>query len=486
MGSMTQTTTLRRWAWNLRGVLPSGKKGWLLLLLAPIALVLITLALAQVFRPVPNSSITVGEAAAPTLEWSTMLGTLNRSIELPNQDSEAVGLDALLATPQYFAAARRQAPESALAEPSVLFYVTETTHVDDLPASLPQPALRLDNDSTMLYPAETIVMADSAHHRSTIVRFAVGDLLDPAVLSDGSTVEMIFPAVEVPSAEDQGLQWALPLQYSEDYASAGITLGAPDTGAPLPGVSGVAILAVLGGLLAAMWPCLFQLTAYFIPAMAGMSMNEVSTATGLKPRVGVVRTAFFFVLGFTIVYTLAGAIIGFGSQQLSNMGSFYVWQRYLSIGAGIILFVLAFRVAARARAPLVCKMPIASRMAHKGVTSSWESMLVGITFATGCMTCFGSAILIGMVLYVGLAGSAMVGAGLLFLFSLGMGIPLVIGAIAMAKVLPVLFKMEKIIPWMGLASATLIAGYAFLLITGNSMAVSNWFYRLMGMASPLA
>ncbi len=108
-------------------------------------------------------------------------------------------------------------------------------------------------------------------------------------------------------------------------------------------------------------------------------------------------------------------------------------------------------------------------------------MLVGVTFATGCMTCFGSAVLIGMVVYVGLAGSPLVGATLLFLFSLGMGVPLVIGALAMARVLPLLFKMEKLMPWMGLASATIIAGYAVLLINSNFMAVSGWFYRLLGL-----
>jgi cytochrome c biogenesis protein CcdA len=213
-------------------------------------------------------------------------------------------------------------------------------------------------------------------------------------------------------------------------------------------------------------------------------MHDASTATGLRPRVGVVRTAFFFVTRFTIVYTLAGAIIGFGSQQLSNMGSFYVWQRYLSIGAGIILIGIALRVAVRARAPLVCKMPLVSRMANKdGMSSPWESMLIGITFATGCMTCFGSAVLIGMVLYVGLAGSPLVGATTLFLFSLGMGIPLVFGAMAMAKILPLLFRMEKIIPWMGLGSSMLIAGFALLLITGNFMAASGLFYRLLGIST---
>ena len=52
--------------------------------------------------------------------------------------------------------------------------------------------------------------------------------------------------------------------------------------------------------------------------------------------------------------------------------------------------------------------------------------------------------------------------------SLGMGVLLVFGAIAMARVLPLLFRVERPLPWMGLASAALIGGYAVLLITGNS------------------
>ena len=139
-------------------------------------------------------------------------------------------------------------------------------------------------------------------------------------------------------------------------------------------------------------------------------------------------------------------VLSIGSQKLSNLESYYIWQRYLSMGAGVLLIGMALRVAAKVRAPLVCKMPILRNSAGNGATSPWESMLVGVAFATGCMTCFGSAILIGMVLYVGLAGSPVVGASLLFLLSLGMGIPLLIGAMAMARVLPLLFRLEKVLP----------------------------------------
>ncbi|MBI2171597.1 MAG: hypothetical protein HYU30_06205 [Chloroflexi bacterium] len=90
-----------------------------------------------------------------------------------------------------------------------------------------------------------------------------------------------------------------------------------------------------------------------------------------------------------------------------------------------------------------------------------------------------AALVVSMIVFVGLSGSVGFGALILFLFSLGMGIPLVIAATAMAKVLPLLFRMEKVIPWMGLAASLLMAGFAVLLITGQYMVLTEWVYRLL-------
>ena len=59
-----------------------------------------------------------------------------------------------------------------------------------------------------------------------------------------------------------------------------------------------------------------------------------------------------------------------------------------------------------------------------------------------------------------------------------MGIPLVIAAMAMARALPLLLRLEHAVPWMGLASAILMAGFGTLLISGDYMVVSVWAYRV--------
>ncbi len=55
----------------------------------------------------------------------------------------------------------------------------------------------------------------------------------------------------------------------------------------------------------------------------------------------------------------------------------------------------------------------------------------------------------------------------------------------MAKVLPMLFRIKKALPWMGLASATIIAGYGVLLITGNFMAITGLVHPVSGPESGL-
>ena len=145
----------------------------------------------------------------------------------------------------------------------------------------------------------------------------------------------------------------------------------------------------------------------------------------------------------------------------------------------MIVIGLAVRVAAKAKAPLVCRMPVLSNMAHSNKPAGrLEMMLAGLAFATGCMTCFGSALVVGMVVYIGLAQSPFYGALVLFIFSLGMGIPLVIAAVAMAKALPLLLRLETAVPWMGLVSALVMAGFGVLLISGNYMVVAEWSQRL--------
>ncbi len=153
-------------------------------------------------------------------------------------------------------------------------------------------------------------------------------------------------------ASGQEATWHLPLVMPDIASAAGGPIGL--------GEQWGLILALLGGMLAAMWPCLFQLTVYFIPALAGVAMQDAGASKRARRR-QVLAAAFFFILGFTLLYTATGALIGFAAQRLGDTAQFEVWQRYFGMAAGVIVIGLALRVAAKARAPLVCRMPVPLR-----------------------------------------------------------------------------------------------------------------------------
>lgn len=405
----------------------------------------------------PNEQAQAGEAETDSgpLDFSSLSRPLRKVRHGVGYGGVSdVELEAIYATPKYFEAALpADATPRYTPSRNVVFIVSETSHSDSLPAKLPPLALHVAGRTYLPDLQEQKI--GSPHHRVTFVRFPA----DSGLARQPGVMKLGLP-------DGSGLAWSLPIRY--DGGGAMSPFGLP----------WASLLALLGGFLGAMWPCLFQLTVFFMPTLAGLSTQEAGSASGLPARRQIARAAFYFVLGFTIVYTSAGALIGFAASRLQDTAVFETWQRYIGIGAGFVILFLAFRVAARGRAPLICKMPLIPRMAKRSGATRLEMMLAGLAFATGCMTCFGSALVIGMVVYVGLANSALYGALILFIFSMGMGIPLALAAMAMGRVMPLFSRLEKATPWMALASSLLMVGFAALLFSGNYMAISQWLYRL--------
>jgi len=403
-------------------------------------------------RQPPSSPAATGNQAR-TRALTRKLGSID-SAGAPGVDVEATYVP-----PEY--ASQLLGPRGmAGVEPGryVTVLVTELIHTDNLPGTIQSPNLYVSGGQ--LPVVDSRVIATSSHHRATVYRFARDD-----GFGQGHQV------MTLRLASGQEATWHLPLIMPDVADGAGTPVGL--------GQSWGLMLALLGGMVGAMWPCLFQLTVYFIPALAGIAMQETGDMSKRGRRRQVLRAAFFFILGFTLVYTATGAVIGFTAQRFSDSSQLDVWQRHFGIAAGIVVIGLALRVAVKVRAPLVCRMPVLSWMARSGKAANpLEMMLAGLAFATSCMTCFGSALVVVMVVYVGLAQSAFYGALVLFIFSLGMGIPLVIAAVAMARALPLLLRLETAVPWMGLISAIIMMGFGVLLISGNYMVVSEWTYRL--------
>ena len=430
-----------------------------LLLTLTLAIVLIGLySLGQALKDWaasgPSSSTTVTTTTDDGGKATQSLSVLAKSLTRYGWSQPGVPVDALLITPAYFRGVGWPRTENLNTENFIVFLIAENVHDEDLGA-FDAPLLVAPKGSFV--PQSMRVMADSPHHRAVMVAYSRAD-----VLAAGGQESLDLAFLQVSQGNGAALHWnGAPLLDTAVASGSAVAL------------TSTSILALLAGLLVSMWPCLFQLTAYFIPSLAGVSMREANGSVSTVQRLRVVKMAFFFVSGFVIVYTLAGAAAGLAAQSFDTQSAFETWRRPMMLISGVSMLVMGLRQLGRARLPLVCKMPLMTP--KKGTTPGYgTAMVMGLAYATGCATCFGAAVLLGMLVYVGVAGAPFTGAAVMFVFSVGMGIPLIIGASLMAQVLPMLDRLQNGTKYLSMASAAMMLFMAFLLLSDRFMGFSNF------------
>ncbi len=99
------------------------------------------------------------------------------------------------------------------------------------------------------------------------------------------------------------------------------------------------------------------------------------------------------------------------------------------------------------------------------------------SFSLGCSTCFGGALIATLLFYVGTLGSPPQGALVLFFFSLAVGVPFLLVAVLLSRVLPLINSTERAAPIVGLVCSLVMVGFGLLLITDNFHLVSTWIHN---------
>jgi len=398
-------------------------------------------------------------------QMQTVNGVLTRSASL----SEHVELMAVYATAEFFQLANRQSRDIAY-DPanSTIFLINEDTHLDELPLEPTPVQLRVDGGD-LIAPLTLEMVTYSIHHKVSVATF-------PKVEA-ASSVELVAPTMAHAGMEyghDHGtvsMRWDLPIVYPAGALEA----------QTLP--FGTMMAVALGLLATVLTPCLIQLVVFYLSTLTGMSAEKLEHSA-LEPQVRrrLLGRAFGFVLGYTLLFTSAGALAGYAGETLQSAWS--GWTRPLAIGSGIIIVLMGLWMAVRARAPLVCRLPLVHKRPVKPETGKgglWRSTLLGLTFAVGCSTCFGGALIATLLLYVGTLGSAWEGALILLFFSLGVGIPFLISAALLTRVLPLVHRMQRAAPYIGLASSAVMVAFGVLLISDKFHLVSAWIYPVLGL-----
>ncbi|MFQ5933423.1 MAG: cytochrome c biogenesis protein CcdA [Dehalococcoidia bacterium] len=178
--------------------------------------------------------------------------------------------------------------------------------------------------------------------------------------------------------------------------------------------------------------------------------------------------AVAFVAGFSVVFTALGAALG-----LIGGGS---WRDWLEIAAGTILIILGFNLSGVLKFGRLTEFLYRERRLNIGAgtkPSYLRSTMVGSAFAIGWTPCVGP-ILAG-ILSLTLEGSVTQGAILMFVYSLGLGLPFLgVGAfLGVAR-----RWLKKINPYMGvieLVSGLLLVLIGALIVSDSLQLLNSYF-----------
>jgi len=228
--------------------------------------------------------------------------------------------------------------------------------------------------------------------------------------------------------------------------------------------------AFFAGLLSFLSPCVLPLIPSYITYITGISFADLQAEhpTHIIRQKSILHS-LAFICGFTIVFVLLGASATF-------LGSFLNHNAIIirKIG-GVLLVILGIHVTGM--------MPLRFLLGEKRISIKYKpagyvgSFIVGIVFAAGWTPCIGP-VLAAILAVAATEESVYQGILLLLIYSLGLGVPFFLSALAMHRFILAFNRFKRYIRLF-----EIITGI-FLMVVGV-LIYSNWLSRLSGYAGIL-
>jgi cytochrome c-type biogenesis protein len=231
--------------------------------------------------------------------------------------------------------------------------------------------------------------------------------------------------------------------------------------------------AFVAGLLSFASPCVLPLVPPYLAYISGVSIEQLreagSAIEGAKSRGRVLLAALSFVAGFCTVFVALGATASWIGQAVSaHLG-------ILGYVAGILIALMGLHFLH------VIRIPLFDRTARLGVAEKPAGLIgayvIGLAFGFGWSPCVGP-VLATILLMAGTEQSASEGAWLLFVYSLGIGLPFLIAAAFATAFMRWSAHFRTRLDWVEKAMGAFLILTGALIFTGQMSAIANWLIEI--------
>jgi cytochrome c-type biogenesis protein len=222
--------------------------------------------------------------------------------------------------------------------------------------------------------------------------------------------------------------------------------------------------AALAGLVSFLSPCVLPLVPPYLVYLAGTSLEQMADGKRAVARRSTVLAAVVFVLGFGTVFVALGA-------SASALGSLMrAWSGPLATIAGLAIIVMGLHFLGLTPIALLNRQ---KRLEVTKPVSLWGAYAMGLAFAFGWTPCIGP--ILAAILAVAASEQTVArGAGLLAVYSLGLGVPFVIAALAIEPFAAFLTRFKSHLHRVEQAMGALLVLTGVALLTGTVTQASTW------------
>jgi cytochrome c-type biogenesis protein len=236
------------------------------------------------------------------------------------------------------------------------------------------------------------------------------------------------------------------------------------------------IIAFWAGIVSFISPCVLPLLPSYLTFITGMSFDELTGENQKSVRRATVLHSVFFIIGFSAVFTALGALFGLMG------GTLYTYKEIIRKVGAVLLIILGIYISGLIRMILLkVQSGKIEREQESGAVLSFlirafslmdterkvqlkqkpagfiGSSLVGITFAAGWSPCLGPIVAAILSLAViGESASPLYGVVLLFVFSMGLGLPFLLSSLAFNSFLALFNRFKRFIPAVNIVAGLLL------------------------------
>ncbi|MFT5798695.1 MAG: cytochrome c-type biogenesis protein [Candidatus Azotimanducaceae bacterium] len=230
--------------------------------------------------------------------------------------------------------------------------------------------------------------------------------------------------------------------------------------------------AAFAGFLSFLSPCILPMVPFYLSYLAGVGMNQISADAEIdgKTRTRAVIAACFFAAGVITIFMGFGAAATVFGQVIREYFDILRWIAAAIIIAMGLHFLGIIRIGFLYR----------QLRADTGSTSNvslFGAYVIGLAFAFGWTPCVGPVLATILFTAAG-ADTAATGAGLLFVYGVGMTAPFILAALFIGPFMRWMNKFRQRLGLIEKIMGAMLILFGVLIATNSMNYIAQWMLQI--------